>query len=324
MKIFKLAALIAGIATGSAAQDRLSIQVGYSPGGGFDHANRFVAEFLPRYLPESTEIIVENVPGAGSLKLARLIAGDSSSSGEVIGSVSSSLALAPVFDPDEPRFDPTSVRFIASLTNAASYCITPRSSGINSMQEFLENDGAIVGATSPASTTYVFPAAIKNALNGRFQIVTGFQGSSEIDLALERGDIHVRCGVGRNSLMSGDMLDRFIIIGEMGIAPRNEFEDIPFVLDMVEDLDVRAALGLVFASTAIHYPLIAPANIDEERLAILRAAYMSVAGDPEFISENDSRNAGISMTSGEVVEGMIQEFLSAPAEVQELARELVQ
>ena len=325
MKLLLGAVLAFGLSTGvSYAQDLVTIQVGYSPGGSYDQNARAVAEFLGRYLPGNPEVIVENVPGAGSLALAKQVMNDSNPDGSKVASVSSALALAPVFDPQNLDFDPRQVHYIASLSSQSSYCIAHKQSGLETFEQFLASETAKVGATGRSSTTYTFSSAIKVALDGKFQIVTGFEGANEIDLALERGDIQVRCGIGASDILAGDTLERYNVLGEMGLEPRHEIEGPVFVLDLVKDETRRAALQLVFASSSIHHPLLVPPNTSAEVVDMLRAAVVAVSEDSEFQELNASRGLYITITPGNVVEAKILEFLSAPEEVRVLAQALVQ
>ncbi|WP_400084283.1 tripartite tricarboxylate transporter substrate-binding protein [Yoonia sp. R78084] len=325
MKIVLAMVTALAVTAGAAAADEtVSFRVGYSAGGSYDINARLVAEFLPAYLAEGTGIIVENAPGAGSLTLAKTMMFEDATDGTSIATISSALALSPIFDPESTDFDPQKVHYIASLSNAASYCVAHKSSGIETLQQLLDSSDAKVGATGRGSTTYTFPSAIKTALNGQFEIVVGFKGGNEIDLAMERGDVDVRCGIGLNTLVRGDALERLNVIAEIALEPKGEMDGIDFALDFAPDAETRAALELVFASGSVHHPVIAGPNTTEEAVDALRAAFSALATDPDFVAANEDRRAFINITDGATVEAIIDGFLSAPDDVKELARTLVQ
>ena len=306
-----------------AKAETLTIQVGYGSGGSYDEAARLVADHIARHLPGTTEVIVENVPGAGSVKLAKMVMASDVTDGSKIASVSSALALLPVFDPESTDFDPTKVHYLISMTNSASYCITPKASGIDSLDSFLTQDFK-VGATGKDSTTYTYPAAIRNALGARFEIVTGFESAAEIDLAMERGEIGARCGIGLTTLSKGDMMDRFNVIVELSPKRQNEIAGVPFLLDRAPDEATREALALVLSSGSVHLPLIAPPATSDEALAKLRAAFDALAADPDLAAAAERQGFELRITSGPQVEDMIDGFLSADPTVKEAARALVQ
>ncbi|WP_291838596.1 tripartite tricarboxylate transporter substrate-binding protein [Limimaricola sp.] len=325
--MLKRALLAIGLAVGlgsvASADGLVTLQVGYSPGGSYDLNARLVAEYLGKYLPGKPDVIVENVPGAGSLVLARQMMTDPTVDGTHLATISSALALAPVFDPDNTDFDPRKVHYIASLSDHASYCVTSKRSGITTFRQLLDSPDAKVGSTGRSSTTYTFPAAIRAALNGKFQIVTGFQGANEIDLAMERGDIQARCGIGLDTISQGDFAERINVVAELALSPQGEMEGPAFALDFAPDPAARAALALVFASSSVHHPIIAPPATPPAVVQTLRNAFVAVASDPAFIAENARRKTGIVITDGATVEAKIAGFLAAPADVQARARDYV-
>jgi len=306
-----------------AGAETLTIQVGYGSGGSYDEAARLIADHIARHLPGTTEVVVENVPGAGSVKLAKMVMASTVTDGSQIATASSALALMPIFDPESTDFDPTAVHYLVSMTNSASYCITPKAAGIDSLDAFLTQDFK-VGATGKDSTTYTYPAAIKNALGAKYEIVTGFESAAEVDLAMERGDVQARCGIGLTTLSKGDMMDRYNVIVELSLEPKNEIAGVPFLLDRAPDDATRQALELVLSSSTIHLPFFAPPATSDEALTALRAAFDGLAADAEFVAAAKAQGFELFMTDGATVETMIDSLLAADPAVKDAARALVQ
>lgn len=320
LKRLLLAAALATVGVTSAeAQDQVTIRVGYSPGGSYDMIARLVADKLGSKLPGNPSVVVSNEPGAGSKKLAKLFQAAGATDGSELAVISSALALSPIFDPESTDFDPTKVHYIAALNNEGSYCITSKSSGITTVQQLLTSEFK-VGATGKDSTTYIFPAAIKKAFGAKFDIVVGFEGAAEIDLAMERGDLQARCGIGRTTLYQGDMMSRVNIVMEMAEAPTHDFEGVDFVLEHVTDPEIAAALRLVFSSNAIHQPFVVPPGTPPELVEMLRAAFVDMIADPTFASEAAARGIYYSLTPGAEVEAKIAANIAQPESVKALAR----
>lgn len=323
MKALSLA-LAFSLATGLAAEaEPLSIKVGYAPGGSFDLVSRLVADHLGAFLPGNPQVIVENVPGAGSLKVAKMLMADPSTEGMVLGSVNSALALLPILDPENTDFDPTKAHYIASMSTESSYCITPKSTGIETFEQFLQS-GAKVGATGKASSTYSYPAAIKAAFGANIEIVTGFEGSAEIDLAMERGDLQGRCGISAANLVEADMLTRYNVLAEIGTAPSEIGPKAEFILDKVTDPATRAALTLIFTAADIHHPFIVAPATSPERVAELRAAFDAMVADPAFQDDAKARGYQVGYRNGADVEAVIAGLLATDPAIKELARQMVQ
>ncbi|HOZ32797.1 MAG TPA: hypothetical protein PLM52_07940 [Tabrizicola sp.] len=318
-----LALALALFASPALADGQLAIKVGYSPGGSYDMSARLVADFIGKHLPGTPDVVVENDPGAGSLKLAKSFMASTTTDGTEIATIGSTLALMPIFEPDSTDFDPRKVHYLASLANQASFCYALKSSGIATIEDFLTKD-IKVGATGKASTTYTYPAAIKHALDARFEIVVGFEGGAEIDLAMERGDIQVRCGTGKDDLTADGLIDRVNVLAELSPVPRNEIEGVAYLLDRVTDPKTREALALVFGSSTVHHPYIAPPGTSDEAVATLRAAFAAMAADPEFQAEAVRRGMDPEFTPGEEVEARIDALLATAPEIATLARDLVQ
>lgn len=306
----------------TAAVSQVVIKVGYSPGGSYDAAARAVAAHIGPFLPNAPQVVVENVAGAGSYKLARLFAEAGARDGSEIAVIASALALAPIFEPDR-AFDPTKVFYIGSLSSRPSYCVASKASGITTLDQLLTQP-VKVGATGPGSSTYLYPALIKHALKAQFEIVSGFEGGAEIDLAMERGDVQARCGVGFDSLILNGMMDRVNIIAEIGPTKVEGGPKAEFLLDRITDPTTKAAAVLVVSSSRIHHPFILPPDTPLEIVAAYRNAFDAVVKDPAFLADAARGFVDVSPTSGAEVEATIRSLLASDPAIRDLARELVQ
>ncbi|GGE59077.1 Bug family tripartite tricarboxylate transporter substrate binding protein [Actibacterium pelagium] len=317
-----LAALAFGVPAMAFEADQLILKVGYSAGGGYDQSARLVADHLGRFLPGSPDVVVQNVPGAGSLKLARLFIATGQNDGSELAMIGSALGLTPVFSPDEKSFDPQAVHYLASLSNQSAFCVTSKESGITSFEQLLSSS-AKLGATGKKSTTYTYGAAIKAATGSSIKIITGFEGGSEINLAMERGEIDVRCGYSFASLMRAGGQERFNILVELGAERQNLIEGTDYILDYIEEPSKREALVLVFSSNFVHYPLIAHPDTPEPTIKVLRDALKKMSTDDAFLADVAKRGQPIVFTPGEDVEVFLDTLLNGSPEVHRLARELV-
>lgn len=300
------------------------IQVGYSAGGTYDATARVVADHLPAHLPGNPTTVVQNLPGAGSLKLARLFAQTAPTDGSTLAVIGNSLALTPVFEPDTAGFAPDQVRYVGTMSNEASYCYTVKSSGITTFDQLLADPQAKVGATGKSSSTYIYAAALKRLFEGQFQIVVGFEGGAEIDLALERGDIQARCGATMSGLVRGGLIERVNVLAELSADTAKATGQGEFLIDRLTDPAKRAAFALILAPAAIHHPFVVPAATPEPVLTELRAAFAALATDPAFLADAKAWDLTIEYTPGDQVEARIAELLAAPPEVKALARDLAQ
>lgn len=210
--VSSVAALMASVVTASAFDlASITIKVGYGAGGTYDLSSRLVAKHLGRFLPGNPQFVVQNVPGGGSMLLTTLMLGSEPRDGSVIASISSAIPFAPTLDPDNASFDPEDIIWLGALADEPAVCITTKASGIATMEAFLSED-FLIGASGRASATYQQAAIVKNGLNAAFTIVTGFDGVTEIELAMERGEVAGHCTASLSDLGRKGMLGRVNII----------------------------------------------------------------------------------------------------------------
>lgn len=262
---------------------QITLKVGYGAGGTYDLSSRLMARYLGKYLPGEPEIIVQNVPGGGSLKLSMLMLGSEPADGSVIASISSAMAFAPRLDPANVNFDPSAIVWLGSLSGEPSYCATTKASGIDTMEEFLGGD-FLIGASARNSLTYQLAAIVKSGLNANFQIVTGFSGVAEIELAMERGELAGHCSTSIPDLERQGRLEEVTVIGHFGSAT-NPYHGVPRFSSLIADPIVRQGAEYIETARDINYPLMTPAGTPEETVALLREAYAAVTSDPEFVAE---------------------------------------
>lgn len=319
-----LCVLVTGLVLGTCVQARavefktITIKVGYGPGGGYDRTSRLIARHLGRFLPGNPDIAVQNVPGGGSLKLTKMVLGSEPADGSVIASVSEAMSYAPVLDPQNANFDPLALQWIGSLVNEPAYCMTAKSSGIDTMDKFLQSD-FLIGATGKSSVTYIFAALVKNGLKAKFKIVTGFEGTADIQLAMERGEIAGMCGVSSYNISGNrDTLDLIGTFGSGIVAGKERFTA------KIEDAKVREAAELIETALHFHHPLVVPPGTPKETVEALRKGYMEMITDPAFLADiGKLGEMTVNATSGEDISRLVALQLKVDPDVFETARNLV-
>lgn len=317
-----LALGVAALATSAVAADRITIKVGFAPGAAFDIIARTVASHLGSHLPGNPDIIVENVDGAGSRRLLNLYLATGATDGTEIAMVSAGFALEPILNPDNADFDPSTFNYLVSFSNFPTYCLTTAASGITTMDQLLSQPVNVGGVGRDAS--YLAAAAINRALGGQFNIVSGFAGMAEVNLALARGELQAICGRSYSSMAATRQIFDFNVVGELspvsfGLVPGAEF-----VIDRAADPTTRAALALVFSASLVWFPMMVHPDTPPETVAILRDAFAALATDEAFVQELLARGVEISLTDGAAVQALVEGFLSQDEAVKELARQLVQ
>ena len=292
--------------------------IGYGVGGGYDLFARTISKHMGRHIPGNPAILPVNMPGASSMILANHLAKRAPADGTAFGAVNSALLFDTLFAPaaSKAQFNGPDMTMIGNAVSSASVLIAWHATGVKTLDDVRRN-GLIIGAPSRTGDTYLLPLSIKNVLGlDKLKLITGYPGTREIVIALERGEL-----TGRVWDMEGIKAARpdWLRDGRINIvvqlAPRKMPEvpaGVPLVKDFVADADNRAALDVVFMSTILARPYLAPPGIPADRRQALRDAFMATMKDPQFLAETNKLQLTIDPTSGEEMERIVRDAYALP------------
>lgn len=305
---------------------QVTLLVGYGPGGGFDTRARLIAKFMGRHIPGNPGIIVQNMPGAGSKRLANHLYKVAPKDGTVFGVINEAMATNPLFGVEGTQFDALKFTWLGSLVKDPSICFAMQGSGIKTMDDLTTRE-FIVGATGTGSTSYILPTTMNQFLGAKIKIIVGYKGTSEITLAAERGEVHGMCGLtwqNLNALKPDWVPDgKATVIGQMGQAKDPALPDVPLMLDLVKDKDDRATWKLLFANREMGNPYVAPPGLPADRKQALRRAFDATVRDPEFIAEAAKSGMALSPNTGEEIDALLKQTYVASAQVVDMAIEVL-
>lgn len=300
-----------------------TIQVGFGPGAGFDLMARVAANHIGKYLPGNPSVIVENVEGAGSLRLLNIYLSAGATDGAQVIMVSPGVALDPIFHPTGATFDPRDFHYLVSFSNFPTYCLTTVASGITTFDQLITNPDVTIG-TVGRGISYLYAASINRAFGAHFNLVSGFAGVAEVNLALARGELDAYCGLSYGSIEATRDVFDLNVVAELSPVAFNLIEGADFVLDRVTDPLTRSALSLVFASSLVWFPILAHPDTPPETVTILRDAFAALATDEAFLAEAATRSTAIRITPGAEAQALVEGFMNADEAVKAAARALVE
>src|ERR1700676_4590280 len=173
----------------------ITVLIGYSPGGSYDSAGRVLAHYMGRYIPGNPSLVPQNMPGAGTLNLVNYLYNVSPKDGTAFGIFARGMAMEPLIGGINTKFDATKFTWIGSAANEISLCATYQTSSVKSWNDVLSKEFTVAGNGS-GSDPDVFANAnvLRNAFGVKNRLISGYPGSAEISLAMERGEIDGRCG----------------------------------------------------------------------------------------------------------------------------------
>jgi tripartite-type tricarboxylate transporter receptor subunit TctC len=261
---------------------RITIIVGYAPGGGYDRTARLLAKYLPKYIPGKPSIIVENMPGADSMIAANHLYNIAKPDGLTIGTFNRGLAFAQLLKAEGAKFDTTKYSWIGSAGVEATVLALRTDLPYKSFEDLKKaKETIVVGATGPGDpVTYGFPALLKELLGLNLKIVTGYTSSADIMLAVERKEVDGR-GASYGSIKP--LIERGLVRPFIrGRASEQGIENLPVDEDLVQDDKRKKIMGMRSAPERIARPYVAPPGTPSDVMNILKDAFTKVVKDPEL------------------------------------------
>lgn len=299
--------------------------VGYPTGATFDTYSRALSRHMGKHIPGRPVIVIQNMPGAGSLTATNYIANVAPKDGSVIGMPNPVNTVEPLLNPQNARFDPRKFSWIGSMNTEISTC------GFwgdkVSKVDDLRNKNVVVGSTGPTSGSTLDSRVIANVLGFNFKIVTGYPGLAEARLAAQQGEVDGHCGLTVSSLKA-DLWEDYKkgvakVPLQMGLNKHPDLPDVPNAFDMVKSEEDKQVLTLIFGPWTYGRPVLGPEGIPADRLKTLRSAFMATMKDPEFKTEAAKLNLEIQPLGPEEIQKTVVEIFNTPASVIERTRKIL-
>ena len=295
----------------------LRMLVGYGPGGGYDLYGRLVAEFLPRHLPGNPSILAQNMPGAGSFVAAKYMSDVAPKDGTVFGSLSQTLALDSLSG-NAAKVDVEKFAYVGRVVTNVDVGVTLPKTGIKSFDDVRKKQYS-VGASGGGSTTVMYPAALNRFAGSNFKIVKGYSGTTDIQLALERGEVDILPAYGLPGILvskpgwinSGEA----VFLYQAALKRHRLLPNTPTLPELAVDDEGRAVLHAIASTAEIGRSIITTPGVPADRLTALRTAFQAMLSDPEFITTAEKRNLMIDGAHGEEMDDIVRDTLKAPPNV---------
>ena len=296
----------------------VTVLIGYDVGGGYDFYGRELAKFIGRHLPGTPTVLPLNKPGASTMVLGNYLARQAPRDGTAFGMVNAALVFDPLFagTASKAEFKGPDLTMIGNAVSAAAILIAWKDSGVRSFDD-LRTHPLVIGAMTRSGDTYVLPWAVTKVLGlDRLKLITGYPGTREVAIAMEQGEVS-----GRVWDMEGLRAARpqWLKDGSVAIiaqlAPKKAAEvpaDVPLVKDFIASDDDKRVLDVIFTSTILARPFIAPPDLPADRVKALRDGFMATMHDPDFAAEMKRAQVGIEPTSGAEMQRMVADAYALP------------
>lgn len=297
--------------------------VGSAPGGGYDTYARLFARFYGNHLPGKPAVTVQNLPTAGGLNAANTIYNLAPKDGTTIGMFASSNALEPLLGNALAKFETGKFTWIGNINKDAASCGAWKSSGINSIHD-AESREIKFGASGLGATTAQHALFLKNMIGSKLKVITGYGGTNEVKLAMQRGEVDASCGLFvssvtgpfANDVKAGDLK----IIVQFGRKNDPAFNGAPNIYDLLSSEDDKLAADFVFLSAEITRPIVAPPGLSSDVAKTLRVAFDETVIDPEFLAAAKTANVLVTPMNAQEVTAAFEGFAATPQRVLDRAK----
>jgi tripartite-type tricarboxylate transporter receptor subunit TctC len=307
----------------------VDVVVGNYPGGGYDIYARTVARHLGRNIPGNPTIVVKNMPGAGSAKAGHHISTVAAKDGLSIGAVTPGAIIGPLLD-DKPEtiFEPLKVIYLGTANAGARICATfERSKTKTFDQTFTQK--TIMGGVASGDAVQDYAYLIKRTTAAQIDVVSGYKGTLDITLAMERGEIDGACGWDWSSAKS--QKPEWIRDGKLNliaqIGPEENAEltakGAPQIWKYMKDEQARRIAETVASQQGFTRPYFVAQGTPPELVTTLRAAFDATMRDPQFLADAEKMRIDVSAQPGATVQDRIQKLYATPKDVVEQAKKAI-
>jgi len=326
-----MCAMAALTATPALAQDsfykgkNFTVVIGYSPGGGYDSYGRLLARHIGRHIDGKPEVIVQNLPGAGSLNAVRQLDATQPKDGTYLTAFNPALMLESLVDPNRIKVNFTEVAWIGSMAPEVRVCYAWHQTGIKNWDDLVARKETVFGSTAKGTANYMNASTLRNVFNIKIRHVLGFPGSAEQKLALERGELDADCGSW--SSLPVEWIGDKKIYPLVSFSPSRESSmpaDIPYAGQFVKTQQQKEILEIFAASSEVGRPFIMSKAVPEDRLKIVRRGFDAMLKDEALLADAKKFNLPIQPMTGEDAAKIIAHVYAAKPESIAKVREITE
>jgi tripartite-type tricarboxylate transporter receptor subunit TctC len=278
----------------------VNIVVGFSPGGGYDAYARLLSRHYGRHLPGAPKVIVQNMPGASSLKAVTWLDSGAPTDGTVITAFNPGLLTDSLLSAEKSRVVFTEFAWVGSISRDYRVCYAWAASGVQNIDDWRKRDVVNMGSPAAGSSSFINGAILKSLLGVKVRHVLGYPGSAEERLAIERGELDGGCGAWSSNPPEWVRQRKINPIVSFTQPPiPNLDRPVAFVRDLVKNDAERALIDVLIAPDAVGRPYVASKSIPAERLAVLRKGFDATMADPAFNAEAVKLDLTVSPMTGQ-------------------------
>jgi tripartite-type tricarboxylate transporter receptor subunit TctC len=311
----------------------IRIVVGFTPGGFYDRWARLLSRYWGKHIPGNPEIIVQNMPGAGSVVATNYVYSVAKPDGLTMGMPSNTIYMDQLVGRKEVQFDVRKLNWIGTQDKRHMVLYMRTDAPYQSLGDVIKaKEPPKCGSTGTVSSDYLLARILEETMGAKFNTVLGYPGGSEIDVAVERGEVICR-GMsidpyfGREPFISWRKKGFVRLLLQSGRQRDERAPDVPTIyqlMDQYKTPDIgRRVAQVILAGAEFGSPLFVPPATPSERVKILRAAHAKSMNDPELLAEAKKGRLEMGPSTGEELEALTREIMDQPSEVIERVKKIM-
>ncbi len=313
---------------------QVDLVVGFGPGGGYDIYARLLARHIGKYIPGNPNVVVQNMPGAGSLRAANYIYTVAPKDGSTFGLFARDMALVALLGGDaNVQFDPRKFTWLgssSSYANDAYVLMLRKDAAVKSIADARRPGGPpmVLGGTAEGSTSDDVPILLRDLLGLHIRLIAGYRDSGVLFLAIDQNEVQGRT-VGLSSVRSAHPQwlgpnSNMRVLVQFGRATRlPDFPDVPTARELAPDARSRALIELAELPYFLSRPFAAPPDLPPARAKALQAAFLAVHKDPDYLADAAKLKVDVSPIGGDQALHAIERMSEAPPDLRDALRKLL-
>jgi tripartite-type tricarboxylate transporter receptor subunit TctC len=312
--------------TPAAAQDvaafykshKLTLGAPSNAGGGYDTYMRALSRHIGNHLPGQPSSIVQNVPAGGGMTLANQVYNTAPKDGTYIGMIRGTVIQEHVYKNPQALFDGRKFVWLGNMNSDYDACVMSAASGVKTIDDFYKKE-VIVGASGVGAQSYSFPVVYRELLGMKFKVISGYPGTPERLLAMERGELSGACGITTSTyravLSQPAKEGKILLVAQAGSQKDPMYPDVPNILDQAKTPEIRQALEFLFVPLGLGRPLAVAPGVPEDRVEALRTGVAQTLRDPEFLADAKKLKIDIEPMDAAATLKMVNQLYETPAPV---------
>jgi tripartite-type tricarboxylate transporter receptor subunit TctC len=308
--------------------------VGYGPGGGYDIYARVLSKHIGKYIPGNPNVIVQNMPGAGSLRAANYLYNVAPKDGTAFGTFARNIPMLGLLKTNQNiQFDPRKFTWLgssSSFANDAYLLLVRKDATVKTVEEARRPGGPpiILGATAEGTSSDAMPTVLRDMLGFNIKQITGYTDSGVLFMAMERKEVEGRT-VGYSAvkankpewLQPNGQMQALVVFGR---ATRHaDFPNAPTARELAKTDRDRKLIEVLEAPYALSRPYAAPPDVPPARAKALQAAFMAAHKDPGYVEEAAKLNIDVSPIDGDEIRRLIEEIAATPPDMMKSIEKLI-